>query len=284
MNVSHLSFAGTRPRMAAPRLLIFHSHSGPGTETAAKVKSYIERSWAGGDHGVTVPHEHLDVEGPRTQLLPWDRVGISSYRANPFCIGVETADRQGANIEAEPWSEGQLQAMAEICVEFAQRTGYPIERATAWDGHGIGYHSMWGQNTVLFPNRNPWTMYKGKTCPGAFRISQFDEVLAEANRMLGGGESPWPFPVDAMRAFSQMGKEPVGAFSSGFTVGYLQQVLVIAAGQDVSISGTFDGATFNAVRNIQTLFGLTVDGLCGPETWAKIDWLCTTQVIPRMTS
>jgi peptidoglycan hydrolase-like protein with peptidoglycan-binding domain len=266
-----------------PRLLIFHSHSGPGTETAAKVLSYIERSWREGNRSVTIPHEHLDVDGARTQMLGWDRVGIASYRANPFSIAVETADPAGAVINTEPWTDGQLQSLAEITVEWHQRTGWPIERATAWDGHGVGYHSMWGQNTALFPNRNPWTNTRGKTCPGYARIAQFDSILEEARRIVAGGGNVWPFKLDAMIALRDAAKPDTRAFDSGFVVGYLQQVLVIGAGQNVSIDGVFDGRTFEAVRNVQRFFGLTVDGMVGSQTWQTIDWLCTNAVLPKMS-
>lgn len=65
--------------------------------------------------------------------------------------------------------------------------------------------------------------------------------------------------------------------SSGNEVGYLQGVLRCTSGQSnpcASLPGPwyFGATTTTAVRNFQSFWGLTVDGVVGPQTWGVIDW------------
>ena len=59
-------------------------------------------------------------------------------------------------------------------------------------------------------------------------------------------------------------------------VGYLQAVLKCSSAQPLRPTRygpwTFDAATRTAVRNFQSFWGLTVDGVVGPQTWPLIDW------------
>jgi len=51
----------------------------------------------------------------------------------------------------------------------------------------------------------------------------------------------------------------------------LQAVLKLKAGQTLTINGTFDEATNVGLKNFQSFFGLTADGVCGPKTWAVVN-------------
>jgi hypothetical protein len=53
-------------------------------------------------------------------------------------------------------------ALAAICVAYR----IPCTATTSAYGAGIGYHSQ-------FPE---WSIYVGKTCPGAARIRQMDQL------------------------------------------------------------------------------------------------------------
>ena len=52
-----------------------------------------------------------------------------------------------------------------------------------------------------------------------------------------------------------------------------QSVCRSRANQACAVDGVFDAATDKAIRNIQTVAGLVVDGICGPKTWAVLDML-----------
>lgn len=60
------------------------------------------------------------------------------------------------------------------------------------------------------------------------------------------------------------------AGSSGADVEYLQKTLV-NAGYAVDVTGIFDAATGDAVREVQAANGLPADGLVGPKTWSVLD-------------
>jgi Domain of unknown function (DUF1906)/Putative peptidoglycan binding domain len=50
----------------------------------------------------------------------------------------------------------------------------------------------------------------------------------------------------------------------------LQGTLKDTYGYAVTINGTYDAATIAAVKEIQSRYGLTQDGICGPLTWTPI--------------
>lgn len=59
--------------------------------------------------------------------------------------------------------------------------------------------------------------------------------------------------------------------STGGWVRKCQAILAANMGQDIgAIDGNFGARTELGVRNVQTFFGLTVDGVCGPQTWAVL--------------
>lgn len=52
---------------------------------------------------------------------------------------------------------------------------------------------------------------------------------------------------------------------------YLMQTLLCDAGENLAATGRFDAQTESAVRHFQKINGLTVDGICGPKTWAALE-------------
>ena len=58
-------------------------------------------------------------------------------------------------------------------------------------------------------------------------------------------------------------------------VGYLNGALQChfnQIGLDVYRPYSYLWPTTNAVSNLQAFFGLHVDGVCGPQTWAVVQW------------
>lgn len=49
------------------------------------------------------------------------------------------------------------------------------------------------------------------------------------------------------------------------------QRLLNVHGQGLTVDGAYGTATEHAVRNVQGLFKMTVDGICGPATWTVLD-------------
>ena len=56
---------------------------------------------------------------------------------------------------------------------------------------------------------------------------------------------------------------------------YLQGVLNLKAGGDISVDGQFGNQTAKRVRDFQDFFGLPVDGKVDRQTWGSIDYVAT---------
>lgn len=53
----------------------------------------------------------------------------------------------------------------------------------------------------------------------------------------------------------------------------VQAIIKLKAGQSTQVDGAFGSATDTGVKNVQKFFGLTVDGIVGPKTWAILNYL-----------
>ena len=56
---------------------------------------------------------------------------------------------------------------------------------------------------------------------------------------------------------------------------YAQCVIFDKAGGNIPRHGAYDVETMNRVMDVQRVFGLTVDGWIGAQTWKAIDGLAT---------
>jgi hypothetical protein len=79
------------------------------------------------------------------------------------------------------------------------------------------------------------------------------------------------WPLNARKPRLERGKVPP-AIDNG-AVRYLQQVIALRAGGNIAVDGAFGPQTEKRVRDLQTFFGLVVDGIVGQQTWRTIDWL-----------
>lgn len=91
----------------------------------------------------------------------------ANRNANGRAISIETED--DGDPDRQPWTVAQLDALVELIAWCCRTHPIPPTRATGPNGQGVGFHTMWGAPS-------PWTPV-AKTCPGAIRIQQFDEVL-----------------------------------------------------------------------------------------------------------
>lgn len=121
-------------------------------------------------------HFGIDFGGAILQWMDTERQADGNYLANDRAISIETED----NRKIVPWSDPQLDSLAELITWCAQSHDIPALLAPDWNRPGMGWH-------VMFPDH--WTTVRGKTCPGGPRINQFiNEVLPEVQRRLGGGQ------------------------------------------------------------------------------------------------
>ncbi len=78
--------------------------------------------------------------------------------------GFLSVETQG--MEFGRWTDEQVASLKRLTVWAAHEHGFPLVKATAWDGHGVGYHRLYREW-----NKN------GHTCPGPDRVAQFNEVF-----------------------------------------------------------------------------------------------------------
>lgn len=77
---------------------------------------------------------------------------------------------------------------------------------------------------------------------------------------------------------SQAGKPTIQAGTWGNHTRYLEGSLYWCSAQTqlyvdpLAQPCLFNNADATALRNFQTFWGLTVDGVCGPQTWGVIDY------------
>jgi hypothetical protein len=111
------------------------------------------------------------------------------------------------------------------------------------------------------------SQYKATACPGPFIMSQLDYIVGECNKRATGvaptvaSVAP-PTPVPAPTKPKLSGWLRRG--STGPAVRYIQGVL------GIKVDGQFGPITDRAVRAFQRAHGLKIDGIVGPITYGKM--------------
>ena len=73
-----------------------------------------------------------------------------------------------------------------------------------------------------------------------------------------------------------VGKPSIHPYNINSYVGYAKSVLRCKTGHPLAQDNVFDGAMYNAVRDMQTMFGVyPVDGHITANDWPVIDYLAT---------
>ena len=110
-------------------------------------------------------------DGAIWQWMDTNKRADANLDANGFAISVETCDHYtGGTYTNPPLTDKQIDAWINIGLWAAKYHNIPRRRCDAWNGSGMGYHSMWGA-----PSH--WTPSAGKTCPNPTRIKQFNEEV-----------------------------------------------------------------------------------------------------------
>lgn len=167
-----------------PYNVILHTNAGPHKTGWASMLSFWKRFDITGE-------AHFQLEGVDAtraedarlvQAVPLNVRADCNAKANSWwatnerrgAISFETQDRGAATLDSTPWSLFQLHLLTGALTAICATYGVWCTSPGRWDGSGIGYHSQ-------FPE---WSIYKGKTCPGAARIRQMDYLRsAVANNL-----------------------------------------------------------------------------------------------------
>jgi len=157
---------------------ILHSNAAPRLTPWQNLIKFWARTDISGEAHFQVP-----MTGPGIQAVPLGRKADCNYKGNFFFkdgkprgyISFETADFGGASLPTTVWSPSQLDFM--IAVNFLSCVAYKTacSQCPTPYSSGIDYHSKFKE----------WSVFTGKTCPGAARIRQMDYIRSEvASRLI----------------------------------------------------------------------------------------------------
>lgn len=107
-------------------------------------------------------HFYIRLDGTVEQYRDTSIQADANTDANDFAISIETE-----GMEYGVWTPEQLAAIKALILWCHKTHDIPLVRCPAWDGSGIGYHT-------LFPGR--WDK-RGASCPGPDRKLQFNQII-----------------------------------------------------------------------------------------------------------
>jgi hypothetical protein len=169
---------------------ILHSNAGPRRTHGAALQDYMAR----GDINIEC-HVNIETEpdgrGLLRQIMPFNRRADCNSKANAWtadgqrrgAISFETQDDGGATLANTPWSGGQLEAIIHASAALNEAYGIPPHHCAGPFERGIDGHAKFAD----------WSIYVGKTCPGAARFAQIPYIHAEVAAMIA---DPTPDPED----------------------------------------------------------------------------------------
>ncbi len=153
-------------------LFILHSMAGPNMTSLEAIRRYYYR-----DDIHTESTWGLAMSGECAQFVPVDVRADCNADANNLATSVETQDLGSATLATTKWSPEQVEQLAGLSAWqhmnplCALTLGDPAD----WNQPGVGYHS----------EHDEWSIYVGKTCPGAARIAQMPEIRRRAVEIIG---------------------------------------------------------------------------------------------------
>jgi len=149
-------------------------HTAVDSKTASSLYPYFSRGDVGAES-----HFFVKWNGVVEQYVDTSVMANANRFADVRAISIETED--DGDPEGNPWSPEQMIALT-LLIDWCCSTHHiPRHQCPQWDWPGLGWHSMWGFKdpvnlTGTLPD-SPWTMFKGKTCPGRARIRQFLDIV-----------------------------------------------------------------------------------------------------------
>lgn len=165
-----------------PYSFILHSNAGPSKTGWRNLIAYLKRTDVGIEPHFQVPRTEEEGVPTLVQTVPVNRRADCNAKANQWfsggesrgAVSFETGDNGSPSLATTPWDQGQLRvlmhAMAAVGLKYnipAQLTGEPF-------GRGVGYHAQFKE----------WSIYVGKTCPGAQRINQIPYLVDRMGKIM----------------------------------------------------------------------------------------------------
>ena len=259
--------------------------------------------WADTGQHFTVSRGGYVLEGRHQSLSTLDAgehqvVAAHCPGENGNAIGIET---EGTYITETP-PDQQVDSIVELCVAVATQF-----RLHAWDifGHwdfyptdcpGIAYYKMFpkirgrvakamGSKLTDIPQRrwpDIWRFVDGPVVEVAqylldakgYTLTPDGDFGTDMNPVVNDFQAKNGIPVDPDCTFDAATWEAlvpqIGIGATGDAVSGLQSILNHKGYTDVTVTGTFDKATFTAVQQMQELHQLLPDGFVNLNTWCAV--------------
>jgi hypothetical protein len=205
-------------------------------------------------------HLWLSKTGTFEQYVPFDRKAWAEVAGNAYWISCECE-----GFPTEDYTAIQVARLGEFYAWGMAQFGWKPTVTDSVNGYGIGTHSMGG------------AAWGGHDCPGTIRANRRGDILTAALT----GNAP-----DQRNRFAAMPTLRPG--DTGANVVTLQNSLNIIFGHEATSGdpdrldpdGQYGARTQARVGSLQAYksawFGaITVDGICGPETWKKMGYILT---------
>jgi hypothetical protein len=261
--------------------------------------------WADTGQHFTVSRGGYVLEGRHESLStldlgknPGQVIAAHCPGENGNAIGIET---EGTYITETP-PDQQVDSIVKLCVAVADQFGLH-----AWDifGHwdfyptdcpGIAYYKMFpkirgrvaaamGSKLSDIPQRrwpDIWRFVDGPVVEVAqylldakgYSLTPDGDFGVDMNPVVNDFQAKNGIPVDPDCTFDAATWEAlvpqIGIGSTGDAVSGLQSILNHKGYTDVTVTGTFDKATFKAVQQMQVLHQLLPDGFLNLNTWCAV--------------
>lgn len=229
------------------KITIHHMAGNLSVESCANVFQNTSRQ-ASSNYGVgTDGRVGLYVEESR-------RAWTSSNRDNDNCaVTIEVANDGGT----PDWhiSDEALAKTIDLCEDICRRNGIARLNFTGDRAGNLTMHKY----------------FANTQCPGPYLESKFQYIADEVNERLGMNAPSKP-ATDKVSVKSVTGLPVLRKGSKGASVTALQILLIgnkYSCGS-YGADGDFGGGTEASVKSFQSFWGLDVDGVVGPNTWAKL--------------
>lgn len=247
------------------------NHGGPMTQHLGLVLHVQEgngglQNWFSQPNGEASSTWWVSKSGLIEQYVDADLQAWAQSQGNATYNSVET---EGYTTEA--LTDSQIEGLASIYQWGNQEYGWPYQLSKSTTDRGFAWHGLGG---------TAWGNHPG--CPGDLRKGQMNQVI-----QLAGGGVPTPVPPKppiTVPAFPYPNDHYLGKPSpdpkchSGYYGGVdtsnvkLWQSQMAARGWTISVDGKYGDQSTHVCTQFQSEKHLSVDGLCGPQTW-EASWL-----------
>ena len=210
-------------------------------------------------------------DGRIAQLVDLKDKAWTQGAGNTEWIGVEF---EGFGDKGEALTDAQVNSASAIYAWLHQTYGIPfVSTDDPINGRGLIYHGAGGK---------AWGGHY--QCPGPQIVAQRQTILDRA-AVRAGVATPAPPPpaasgtlVDLYKYAHALSKTFVSGpvlkeGAKGVAVRDLQFALVAGFSQQIKVDSSFGAATTTAVKNVQRLFHLTIDGVVGSKTRSVIAYV-----------